>query len=632
MCAIFGFLDKDLKTDSRQEILDRMYDRLRHRGPDAYGSESLGPLSLGHARLSLLGVSNGKQPLSGRNERVRCSVAGEIFNYVELKEELAAKGHVFKTLSDSEVVPHLYEEYGINFISKLNGQFAIALWDGDKQELYLIRDRFGILPLFYWHSSEQLVFASEIKAILEFPGVPAELDARALEELFRFWTTVPPMTMFKGIREVLPGHYLCWKGGCIEEHEYWTMNFTEQRRGTSESKISADIYDLLEDATRVRLRADKPVGAYVSGGVDSSILTAMAAQQNPQLQTFSIGFRDAGYDETEAQNFLIAALGLKNNYVLYDPKEGMQELARMVWHAEKPFLRSAPAAMYFLSRTANRTGYKAVLAGEGADEFFVGYDLFKEAKIRLFWAANKKSQKRPSLLNRLYPDQPFVRSGDNRYLQHFFGIGDSSDPFFSHRPRWNAMDRLKIFFSEDLRRASESHFSGISRDLPEGYDNWHAISKAQYLEASFFLSGYLLSTQGDRMAMAHSVEVRYPYLDHRLVEYCNTLPPSFKMRGLAEKGLLRKAAAGRLSLPAAVLQRRKKAFRAPGFSKEIGLVREVLNSTQLTKSGYFDAAMVEKLLKKAETSELHETDEMALCGILTTQIFYDNFVSESVHG
>lgn len=620
--------------EGREKTLLNMLGLLRHRGPDELGVHHDG-VGLGHARLSLVGLENGRQPFSGERQNVRAVCAGEIFNYVELKRDLQGKGHRFTTLSDCEVIVHLYEEYGMDFLPKLNGQFAFALWDGDQRELYLGRDRFGILPLFYTVESGTVVFASEIKAILAYPGATAELDPKAVDQIFTFWTTVGSRTPFKNIFEVRPGHVLKITPGEARETRYWRMDFP--RDGAYEQKTEAyyveTLEELLKDSVRLRLAADVPVGVYLSGGVDSSLLAALAAGvAREKLKTFSVTFEDEAYDESRYQKMAADHLGLSNVSFPCSPEKIAQGYERVIQYAERPILRAAPVPLYFLSDLVRRQSCKAVIAGEGADEFLLGYDLFKEFKVRESWSRDPRSGRRPLLLNKLYSYLPFVRGRDNSYLKSVFseGLARTGEWQYSHAVRWKSTARLKTLFSQDFRALLGSYdcVEELKSTLDADFGKWDGMARAQYLEATTFLSHFLLSSQGDRMAMAHGVEVRYPYLDHRVVEFCNRIPPQMKMKALKDKFILRKIAAK--YLPAAIAERPKMPYRAPrpGWLGRNGL-RKYLTEKALKKTGYFDARAVGTLSAKLDRAKLvSESDDMALNGVLSLQILDKLFLKQ----
>ncbi|HSJ54485.1 MAG TPA: asparagine synthase (glutamine-hydrolyzing) [Anaerolineae bacterium] len=635
MCGIAGVLNLVHKPPAELATLGRMLGAIRHRGPDEFGIYRDAHACLGNARLSILDLSGGQQPIGNQDGSLWIVYNGEVFDYVELRLELEARGHRFTTRTDTEVVLHLYEEHGPACLERLNGQFAMAIWDVRERCLFLARDRLGVRPLFYTIVGGQLLFASEIKALLAHPNVKAELDPDSLDQVFTFWSTLSPRTAFRNIVEVPPGHYLQAREGQVTVQSYWAPDLTPDPDGSRTGQdYLEELESLLIDATRIRLRADVPVGAYLSGGLDSSITAAIIRKYNGnRLDTFSIAFEDPQFDESQFQRRMAAALGTDHRVAYCTSPDIGAVFPEVIWHTETPVLRTAPAPMFLLSRLVRDHALKVVLTGEGADEFLAGYDIFKEMKIRRFWARDPESQIRPLLLKRLYPDISGLASSSGAYLAAFFrqGLADTDSPFYSHAIRWANTARIRCF----LLRGSEASHSGRNGypeppAPPPAFQHWSHLGQAQYLEISIFLSQYLLSSQGDRMGMAHSVEGRFPFLDHRLVEFCNRLPAGLKLRGLTEKWLLRQL--GRKLLPPDIWQRPKRPYRAPIHRSFFGpaapeYVPELLSEPALRESALFDPGAVARLERKArQGSRLNEVDSMALVGILSTQWVYHHFV------
>ena len=632
MCGIVGILNLEERPAADLEFLRRMLGTLRHRGPDEFGIYRDRWVGLGNARLSILDLCSGQQPIRNEDGRLWIVYNGEVFNFVELRPELEARGHRFYTNTDTEVILHLYEDYGPGCLNHLNGQFAVAIWDTRERSLFLARDRMGIRPLFYTALNGQLVFGSEIKALLAHPEVQAAIDPASLDQIFTFWSTLTPLTAFRDVHELPPAHYLLAREGQLTIEPYWTLDFSPDAR-TRQDYLD-EFESLMIDATRIRLRADVPVGAYLSGGLDSSVTSAIVRKYNDnQLDTFSIAFADSQFDESRFQQEMAAFLGTNHHIVHCTDADIGRVFPDVIWHAETPVLRTGPAPLFLLSNLVHEHGLKVVLTGEGADEILAGYNIFKEMKVRRFWAREPDSQIRPLLLKRLYPYISGLSSGSGAYLKAFFqrGLGDTDSPFYSHAIRWTNTARIRRFLNES--EGEISFGEGTAQrwpPLPAAFDGWSYLAQAQYLEMTIFLSQYLLSSQGDRMAMAHSVEGRFPFLDHRVVEFCNRLPPHLKMRGLTEKWLLKQL--GRKLVPDEIWQRPKQPYRAPIHRSFLGekvpeYVREVLSEPALASAGLFKPAAVAGLVRKAEQlGRLGEVEEMALVGILSTQILYQRFV------
>jgi asparagine synthase (glutamine-hydrolysing) len=634
MCGLAGVLNLYEAEPVEYDTMRRMLSQLHHRGPDEGGIYVDGRIGLSHARLSIIDLAGGQQPISNEDGTKWIVYNGEVFNYEALRPALMARGHQFTTQTDTEVILHLYEERGPACLDELNGQFAFAIWDTAANTLFLARDRVGIRPLFYTIDRDRLIFASEIKAILAAPQVRAAIDPVALDQVFAYWSPREPRTIFKDIYQLPPGHYALVQDGEMQIRRYWQLTFPEQEMGKRKERPLADylaeFHDLLVDAARIRLRADVPVGAYLSGGLDSSTTTAIIRRYtSARLATFSIAFDDPDFDESVYQQRMAAELGTDHAITSIADADIGQLFPDVIWHTETPILRTAPAPLYKLASLVREHGYKVVVTGEGADEFLAGYNIFKETMVRRFWARQPNSMIRPLLLRRLYPYISSLAGGGDGYLAAFFrrNLADVDAPDYSHQLRWQNTSRAKRFFSDELQ-ASLPPAEPLS--LPFGFERWHPLHRAQYLEATIFLPQYLLSSQGDRMSMAHAVEGRYPFLDHRLIEFCNHLPPTMKLFGLQEKFLLKKL--GQRYLPDEIWRRPKRPYRAPihncFFSPQPpDYVRELLSPAYVRKVGLFKETAVTRLVQKIERGlPISETDDMALAGILSTQLIHHLFI------
>lgn len=642
MCGIVGTLALSGSRPPDPEQLRRMLGMIRHRGPDSFGVFVDDRVGLGSARLSIIDLGGGAQPIHNEDETIWIVYNGETYNYPELRESLERRGHVFYTNTDTEVIVHLYEERGASCVNDLNGQFAFALWNGRTNELVLARDRLGVRPLFYALAENTLIFGSEIKAVLADGRVPRELDPEALDQVFTLWAPLPGRSLFRGVHEVPPGHFLTVRDGNLDARKYWSLRFPQagSRNTYDEHQRVVDFRDLLIDSVRLRLRADVPVGVYLSGGLDSSAIAAIVRQfTRRDLHTFSISFEDAQYSEVSYQELMVRHLGVEHHSIHCTSADIARVFPSVIWHSETPTLRTAPAPMFLLSQLVRDSGFKVVLTGEGADEFLAGYDIFKEDRIRRFWARNPASTLRPLLLQRLYADIPGLPRGERAFLEAFFrpGIAETNQKGYSHQIRWRNTARLKRLFSKDIQQQLETYdaVADLSRSLPDESLDWHPLSQAQNIEATTFLSQYLLSTQGDRMGMAHSVEGRFPFLDHRLVEHVNLVPPELKLRGLDEKYLLKQAVSD--LVPGQIRDRVKRPYRAPIHRPffEVGApdyVSDLLSPGAISRAGLFNPTAVHRLVEKARgVSALSEMDSMAAVGVLSAQLlhhlFVDNFDS-----
>jgi len=639
MCGIAGIVSPDAR-DCSYGNLQRMILMIGHRGPDDAGSYTDGQAGLAHARLSIIDIANGRQPMSNADGSLLIVFNGEIFNYLELRDELAAKGHRFATRSDTEVILHLFEEMGESAVTRLNGQWALAIWNRREKRLFLSRDRMGVRPLFYTFSGKRFIFASEIKGLFACPGVSRKLDLRSLDQVFTFWHTISPRTVFEDVFELPPGHSAILQDGRLTIRPYWELNYPAAPSGPpahDEQAYAEQLLDLLKDAARIRLRADVPVGAYLSGGLDSTLIAALANQfAGSRLKTFSVRFSDPELDESSFQRQAVQYLGTDHAGLRCSEREIGEAFPEVIWHTETPILRTGPAPLYLLAKLVRECGYKVVLTGEGADEMLGGYDIFKEYKIRRFWSAHADSTWRPLLLKKLYPYLKNLGSQPAAYLNGFFQVNSASagDPFFSHSPRWRLAAGLKMFYSRGMRAELDSReaFRELEQLLPPAFAAWDGFSRAEYLEARHLLPGYILSSQGDRVAMAHAVEGRFPFLDYRVVEFAAGLPPTLKMKALQEKYLLKRCARG--LVPPAVIGRHKQPYRAPEAQsffpdgRPLPYVEELLAPRQIRQDGIFDPDAVQKLVEKTRNGDIIGIrDNMALVGIISTTVLMRRFLT-----
>jgi asparagine synthase (glutamine-hydrolysing) len=638
MCGIAGILDTRRSRAPTREELAAMAAALKHRGPDGAGFFVDRLVGLAHTRLSIIDLAGGTQPIFNEDRTVAVILNGEIFNYRDLTASLKQRGHVFRTRTDTETLVHLYEERGERFVEDLNGQFAIALWDAQRQRLILARDRMGIRPLFFVETADRLVFASEVKALFTQPEVPREIDPEALAALTTFWSVPPPRTIFSRIRTLAPGEVMVCENGKRRTFRYWDWDFSRASlvSDASEESLVEQLRERLIDSVRSQLVADVPVGAYLSGGLDSAIVaSAIRRFSSTPLRTFSLTFEDREFDESTHQKQMSEWLGAEHTSIRCTRADICREFPRTIRHTESPLVRTAPTPLMMLSGHVRDMGYKVVLTGEGADEVFAGYDLFKEAKVRRFMARQPDSAWRHRLLERLYgylensPTRGGVLSGA------FFrqGLENSDSATFAHAPRWDTTRRIQRFFSPALgsTAAAFDHVASIAALLPATIGEWPALGRHQYIEAHTLMSGYLLSSQGDRVAMANSVEGRFPFLDHGLVEFANRLPPEKKLFGLKEKYLLKKAAAP--WLPAAIVERTKQPYRAPDSSsffvdgRPAAYVAELLAPDSLACAGLFDATMTARLMEKCASGRaIGFADNMAFVTILSTMLLHRQLI------
>ncbi|MCW5203206.1 asparagine synthase (glutamine-hydrolyzing) [Desulfobulbus sp. US4] len=634
MCGIAGYFQINNRQQNDRQTLKRMIFPVRHRGPDDFGFFVGKTAGLAHARLSIIDLEGGRQPIANEDRTLWIIFNGEIFNYPELRAELLKKGHIFTTRSDTEVILHLYEEKGTDCLADLNGQFAIAIHDTKKQTLFLARDRMGIRPLFYTRHNGSFYFASEVKSIFSaHHALSRQINPHVLSEIFTFWSPVGEKSIFSGIKQLLPGHFMeVTDSGIHEPQCYWSIPFCPDEPGKrSEQEYAAELRELLIDAVRIRLRADVPVGAYLSGGLDSSAITSLVKNYtNNPLKTFSVTFSDKVYDESAEQNEMKEYLGTNHNQIICSYKDIAESFPEVILHAETPILRTAPVPLFLLSQLVHQNQYKVVLTGEGADEILGGYDIFKEAKIRAFIHAQPNSIYRPQLLKRLYPYMALSPAKFVEFARKSFAAdADTHDLFYAHRPRWKTTSGTHIFLSNQVLEQGKELVKGLDY-MHNDLKNLDFFNRAQYLECKILMANYLLSSQGDRMAMAHSVEGRFPFLDHRVVEFAGRIPTYYKMKALNEKNILKQAMED--ILPPHIVQRKKQPYMAPDISsffaeKEPDYLDYFLSPSLLNEAGLFKPKAVEKLLEKCrKKSRQGFRENMAFVGILSSQIVYEKLI------
>lgn len=641
MCGIAGYLS--FVNPARPKTLQRMLRAIGHRGPDSSSGTVQGGVAMGAARLAIVDLAGGAQPAVSEDRNVIAVFNGEIFNYLELRRRMISEGAAFSSHSEIETLLKLYLLHGRSFVEKIKGQFAIAIWDGRNETLNLFRDRFGIRPL-YWHKSgEGVTFASEIKSLFASGFVPASLNRDAILQTFRFWTVAGDTSAFEGVFQLPPGHMaVCNRNGVkVERFWQWSIpgEITNLQLDSDEAYFERFADEMRAAVSRQRM-SDVPLSSYLSGGIDSSVLAVLLQQieGGGSLRTYSVSFEDTEYDESSAQTLMARHFGFDHATVHIDSADIGTYFPQVVRQAETPLFRTAAVPLFLLSRRVHDDGRKVVMTGEGADEILLGYDLFREVSIRRFWSRQPDSACRGRLFQRLYAYLPQYRNP--RYLamvMEFYRatLDDPGDPHYAMAVRWQNGQALSSYFGPALRDAAQRYdpLSGLEPWLPDGYDRADDIDRAQMIELSTLLANYLLSSQGDRMSMAHGVEGRYPYLDDDFVEFAARLPRSVKLRGLKEKFVLRRAFSG--LLPDEVVNRPKVAYQAPdlkGFFTNgqcPDYVDVLMSRERIDETGLFNADHVEQLMHKGRSFNLPRVgtrDSMAFTLILSIQLLDDIFV------
>ena len=543
------------------ELLKAMTDTMIHRGPDDEGFYVSGSVGLGHRRLSIIDLGGGHQPIANEDGSVWVVFNGEIYNFAELQDELVAKGHTFATKSDTEVIVHLYEEVGEACFEKLRGMFAIAIWDGRQRKLVLARDRVGKKPLFYYYDGSRIAFASELKAILQVPDVPREIDPEAVADYFSFLYVPAPKSIFKRIRKILPGHYAVITEKGLRETEYWDISFVRTEHH-SENEWCEKILDMFREAVRLRLMSDVPLGAFLSGGVDSSsVVSLMAGLVDTPVTTCSIGFKEKAFNELDYANDVAKQFATDHHSQVVSP-DAVGIVEKLVWHYDEPFADSSAVPTYYVSQLARRH-VTVALSGDGGDENFAGYRRYYfDRRENLIRGVLPSGFRRPvfAALASIYPKAdwaPRIFRG-KATLQNL--ACSPTEAYF--RSVSACQPELKgHLFHPDFQRQLAGY---DSMDLFQHYysksDAKDPLSRTQYVDIKTYLTDDIL-VKVDRASMAHSLEVRAPMLDHKFMELAASIPSSFKLRGTNGKYILKKALEGNLSK--SLLYRSKMGFGVP---------------------------------------------------------------------
>jgi asparagine synthase (glutamine-hydrolysing) len=617
MCGICGIIDLNRKKRIKNSIIKKMTSKLIHRGPDAVGHYFDGNIAFGFTRLSIIDLEGGMQPIFNEDDSIVLVCNGEIFNYIELKQELMAQGHSFKTKTDVETIIHLYEEKGMDFLNLINGQFAFVIYDFKKRCLLCARDHFGIIPFFYTFTDNYFIFASEIKSIFEHPGVNKEVDLVGLDQIFSFPGLICPRTMFKGIESLENGHYLYLKDrDDIKNTEYWDMIFPEMNERIDhkdETYYLNHLDELITQSVRLRLRSDVPVGIYVSGGLDSSIIAAKTLQLFPHIKryTFSIDFEEKDKSESRYQRIIADFLGSHHIEKLFFYPDISTRLEKVIYHTECPIKETYDTASLALSEAARENNIKVVLTGEGADEWFAGYPGYKFDKFREVSA-------------QIIPPENHFRNEINKKIW-----GDEDFNFEINQYEFKKIK--KDLYSDNLNSIYEE-FNCLNHKIVNinRLMNRHKIHKRSYLDYKLRLVGHLISDHGDRMAYANSVEARYPFLDKDLVEFAAQIPPHLKLKKFEEKYILKELA--KSQIPESIIKREKFAFHAPGspylLKKNIEYINDMLSYEKIKREGFFNPGTIEKLKKQYVQEDFKliiPYDSDLLITVLTFGIFLETF-------
>jgi asparagine synthase (glutamine-hydrolysing) len=625
VCGICGVVHVDADSPVDKGMLGRMTDIIRHRGPDSDGFHLAPGIGLGVRRLSIIDLETGDQPISNEDQTVTVVCNGEIYNFKELRQELLARGHRFRSRSDVEVIVHLYEDYGVECLQHLRGMFSFALWDARRRRLMLARDRFGIKPLHYADAKEGLYFASEQKSILIADRIERKIDIRSLQDLFTIGFVASPKTLFTNIRWLLPGHYLLYEGGHYTIHSYWQPDFPLNADGGPRMSVDDWVEALreqLEESVRIHMRSDVPVGAWMSPGIDSSgVVSLMSRYTSQPIQTFTLAFENPEFDETATQKTLERYPGyaLSNRQVICKRKH-FDLFPKGLWHCEHPSPSGVGIPQLILAE-ATSGSVKVVLTGEGADEVFGGYPWYTGSSIL------EPLSKLPLNLRRLMARLPFVRKkwpGASRILSASNEMNLKRFSLYMSAQR-STKYQNQLFSSSIVQSVAEIGWPWDRENPPAHINHSHPFVQLQYYDMHFRLPDYIIHHL-DRKSMAHSLEARVPYLDHKLVEFCARIPHSLKVRRFQEKHILRLAM--QAYLPPEIVRRRKRGLRAPlrqWLREDLpDFAEDLLSEERLRQRGYFNPAFVTHILKQHRAG--NGNYRWLLVGVLGVQLWDDMFL------
>ena len=618
MCGICGVTYFDRERNVSELEVKGMCDVIRHRGPDDQGWITKGNYGIGMRRLSIIDLFTGRQPIANEDGSIWIVFNGEIYNHMELRDELVKKGHTFQTKCDTEAIVHAYEEYGEDCPKKLNGMFGFAILDQKKQTLFLARDRLGIKPLYYYHDSGKFAFGSELKSILQVENIPREVDKRALDIFLTFEYIPSPYSIFEGIRKLPPGHSLTLKDGRITIKEYWDLRFDEKE--TPEDDLCEQLLDLFQDAVKIRLMSDVPLGAFLSGGIDSSAIVAMMSRvMDRPVKTFSIAFKEDTYNESQYAQQIANRFNTEHHVEVIEPN-ALELTEKLVGFLDEPFGDFSIFPTYLVSKMA-RKHVTVSLSGDGGDELFAGYDTYIANK------AGRAYERLPGLLrgamhpilNRIPPTEK-KKGLINRAKR--FVEGMQLPPDLEHT-RWmiflQEAEKSKLYSDDlqDVLNGSDS-FEFI-RSYFNRVNTTDPLNRQLYVDIKSYLVDDIL-VKVDRMSMATSLETRVPFLDHRFVEFTATIPSRLKLQGKSTKYLLKKAMQG--ILPPEILNRGKEGFSIPiknWLKTDLkSLMLEVLEPQKIKREGFFNANYVEQLKKEhlsGKKNHSHRLWSMMVFGI-----------------
>ena len=610
MCGINGIaFSPNSGRHVDESRLVAMRDILHHRGPDDGGVFLDGNIGLGHRRLSIVDVAHGAQPMFNGDRSCAIVYNGEVYNHADYRAYLEARGYKFQNRSDTETILHLYAEYGRDCVDYLRGMFAFAIWDKNKRELFIARDRFGVKPLYYVHDSEgNLFFASEIKALLSGGAIKPEINFNALPDQFANHGTSGEETLFSGVKRLMPGHTLTWKDGKIDIREFWDLSFEPKHEERTDAEYIEEWGDLFRESVKLRLMADVPLGMFLSGGIDSSAIAAvMSTMVTEPIKTFSVGFREREANELEYARLVAKRFGTDHHEITITPEQFFEALPKLVWHEDEPIGFIASVPLYFVSKLAQEH-VKVVLTGEGADETLAGYGRYAKA-LKLIAYGEKYESMTPGFLRDAVRGgvatlpQALTRKLGRTFLSR---ESDIESLFFDNFSVFSTPMQASLFSSKTLENITDTNPYTRQNAWIDKCDSDDILDKLLYADTKTYLHELLMKQ--DQMSMAASIESRVPFLDHKLVEFAARMPREMKLRGGTTKWILREAMKG--ILPAEILDRPKMGFPVPiggwfrGRFKHI--VDEFVLGSRTMDRGLFEADFVRKLVANHIAGENHD--------------------------
>jgi asparagine synthase (glutamine-hydrolysing) len=624
MCGIAGEYNINRSVQDITEVLHRMTDIIQHRGPDDEGFYIEDGLGLGMRRLSIIDLDGGQQPIFNEDKSIVIVFNGEIYNYIELQDELKKKGHKFYTDSDTETIVHLYEEYGVECVQHMRGMFGFALWDKNQKRLLIVRDRLGVKPLYYAHVNQGVIFGSEIKSLLLHPEIEARPNLTALSHFLSLRYVPSPLTMFEGIQALPPGYRLiCTESGCQVE-SYWDISYDEEYgKNRTEDDFIEELESIIDDSVRLQLRSDVPFGAFLSGGVDSSTIVAfMSKYLNEPVKTFSVGFDREGTDQDELIYARIVAEHYKTDHheIFVTGQDFIDLSEKIIWHLDQPIADQATIANYMVSKLA-RQHVKMVLTGEGGDELFAGYARY--VGERLSPVFNKVPQVVKDFGVAASQYLPGLRR--EKVALYALSHSDEVERITNWFPLLNA-DMKAQLLSNTLKSQleNESTYSIFAKHL-NATNAQHPLNRMLYVDTKLWLPDDLLA-RGDKTSMANSLEARVPLLDHHLVEFAAKVPPNLKLNGMKRKYLLKRVSAR--YLPDIIINRPKQGFPLPivtWFREEAReFVGDILSTSKINERGLYNASYVEQML--SEHNSGFADNSLILWGLLNVELWYRNYI------